>query len=237
MRTHYAAQYALVPARGPVAGRARVRDRRPRHGAARPRLRGSTGTSWCRRRPRTTGLPAPASLMIARSSRCSCRWWRRGGCFGPCACARPADSRLITAAVASCLGIGLSSVTTFLAVSLGMFPGRVFVAADAVLWLAVGRPGLALGRHQVSGAVPEPARTRPAPTADRTGWCAPPSWSWWSRRSRCPSSSTWRSPHGQWDAWAIWNQKARFLFRAGDELDRVAWPSLVAARAPARSCR
>ena len=25
-----------------------------------------------------------------------------------------------------------------------------------------------------------------------------------------------RSPHGQWDAWAIWNQKARFLFRAGE---------------------
>ena len=37
---------------------------------------------------------------------------------------RPAtDSRLTAAAVACCLGIGLSSVTTFAAVSLGLFPG------------------------------------------------------------------------------------------------------------------
>src|SRR5690606_13811250 len=25
------------------------------------------------------------------------------------------------------------------------------------------------------------------------------------------------APHGDWDAWAIWNQKARFLFRAGTD--------------------
>jgi hypothetical protein len=25
------------------------------------------------------------------------------------------------------------------------------------------------------------------------------------------------APHGQWDAWAMWNQKARFLFRAGSQ--------------------
>ncbi len=32
-------------------------------------------------------------------------------------------------------------------------------------------------------------------------------------------SATARAPHGGWDAWAIWNLRARFLYRAGD----VAW--------------
>ncbi|HEY3038658.1 MAG TPA: hypothetical protein VGJ66_07965, partial [Pyrinomonadaceae bacterium] len=24
-----------------------------------------------------------------------------------------------------------------------------------------------------------------------------------------------KKPHGEWDAWAIWNMRARFIFRAG----------------------
>jgi len=28
-------------------------------------------------------------------------------------------------------------------------------------------------------------------------------------------------PHGGWDAWAIWNMRARFIFRGGDRLDEV----------------
>ena len=73
---------------------------------------------------------------------------------------RPAtDSRLTTAAIASCLGIGLSSVTTFLAVSLGMFPSQVFVAADAILWLAVAGLAWRVGRHQVTRS-PSPSRAR-----------------------------------------------------------------------------
>src|SRR5205085_6583143 len=35
-----------------------------------------------------------------------------------------------------------------------------------------------------------------------------------------------RSPHGQWDAWAIWNQKARFLVRGGanwEDMMGVSW--------------
>jgi len=29
------------------------------------------------------------------------------------------------------------------------------------------------------------------------------------------AASSWKTPHGGWDAWAIWNLRARFLFRAG----------------------
>lgn len=28
---------------------------------------------------------------------------------------------------------------------------------------------------------------------------------------------SWNSPHGVWDGWAIWNMRARFLFRSGDQ--------------------
>ena len=33
------------------------------------------------------------------------------------------------------------------------------------------------------------------------------------------------SPHGDWDAWAIWNQHARFLFRGGGS---DAWRAFLA---------
>ena len=36
-----------------------------------------------------------------------------------------------------------------------------------------------------------------------------------------------RNPHGAWDAWAIWNSRARFLFRAGDQW-RDAFSPLLA---------
>jgi hypothetical protein len=36
-----------------------------------------------------------------------------------------------------------------------------------------------------------------------------------------------RMPHGEWDAWAIWNLKARFLFRSGEH-----WQDLFAGNLP-----
>jgi hypothetical protein len=43
-----------------------------------------------------------------------------------------------------------------------------------------------------------------------------------------------RAPNGEWDAWAIWNQKARFLLRGGHDWTqalRIPWvepqPSLA----------
>jgi hypothetical protein len=149
---------------------------------------------------------------------------------------RPAaDSRLTAGAVACCLGIGFSSVTTFAAVSLGMFPGAAFVAADALLWIAVSALAWRLGRRQVSGAVPGPAAPPALTTID-----------WLVRAAflivavaafSVPVIEYLTNPHGQWDAWAIWNQKARFLYRAGDEwtaalaipLSQPGHPLLVSA--------
>lgn len=128
----------------------------------------------------------------------------------------PGDSRLLTAAVSYALGIGAASLVAFAATSLGAFPGSAFVVADAGLWVllsvgawwwARGRPNLPAGRRG------EPERA----------WTAAD----WMVRAACvivvgaafavPAIEYQAAPHGQWDAWAIWNQKARFLLRAGDQ--------------------
>ena len=128
---------------------------------------------------------------------------------------RPAvDSRVTAAAIAACLGIGFSSVTTFAAVSLGMFPGGAFVAADAVLWVSVGALAWRLGRSQRVARAPEPDS---APALTAIDWVARAAFVVVAVASfSVPVIEYLINPHGQWDAWAIWNQKARFLYRAGD---------------------
>ena len=131
---------------------------------------------------------------------------------------RPAtDSRLTAAAIASCLGIGFSSVTTFAAVSLGMFPGGLFVAADAMLWVAVAALAWGLGRPRGIAAAPELAEVR-VPALTAIEWLARAAFLVVAVASfSVPVIEYLTNPHGQWDAWAIWNQKAKFLYRAGDE--------------------
>ena len=41
------------------------------------------------------------------------------------------------------------------------------------------------------------------------------------------ASTTARGPHGGWDAWAIWNLRARFLYRAGDAAWRDAFTEII----------
>lgn len=38
---------------------------------------------------------------------------------------------------------------------------------------------------------------------------------------------SWNNPHGEWDAWAIWNMRARFIFRGSDQW-RNTFSNLVA---------
>ncbi|HEY6506721.1 MAG TPA: hypothetical protein VIY56_01830, partial [Vicinamibacterales bacterium] len=145
-------------------------------------------------------LPAVAAWWVLRALRLSV----------------PGDSRVLTMAVACALGIGAASLVTFGALSWGAFPGRPFVAADAGLWL-----GLSAGARWWTRGRPD------GETGLRVGRV--PAWTAtdWLVRVACvaivvascsvPVIEYLRSPHGQWDAWAIWNQKARFLFRAGED--------------------
>lgn len=128
----------------------------------------------------------------------------------------PGDSRVLTAAVSGALGVGTASLVTFAAISAGAFPGPLFVAADAGLWL-----GLSLGAWLWTRG-----RAHDADPGRRIGHARGLTVTDWLVRAACvaiiaasfavPVIEYLRSPHGQWDAWAIWNQKARFLFRAGE---------------------
>ncbi len=133
-----------------------------------------------------------------------------------------AHSRLLTLALASCVGIGASSALTFTTLMLGGSLDRGFVWRDASLWVTVAVLSWVVGsrRHRLPPTVAPFPQPTPADWGVRIGFlcvlviaCA------------VPVVEYLTAPHGQWDAWAIWNQKARFMFRAGPRwTDSVAIP-------------
>ena len=135
---------------------------------------------------------------------------------------RAIGSRAVIVAVAGCAGLGLSSVSTMWLVALGVVIGPRFVAADALLWIAIGAVAWwRLRRHGLacewrSGA---PASARRLTTTD---WLVRVLFGVVAVVAAATAVAEYiAAPHGQWDAWAIWNQKARFLFRGGDEWTAV----------------
>jgi len=126
------------------------------------------------------------------------------------------DSAAVTGAVACCLGLALATVGTFATLTLGGRLSPLYAAVDAGVWLAIG--GLSWrALHQDTASVAAPIH-EPA---------VPPGPLDWGVRGvftvvglmalAVPIAEYLASPHGQWDAWAIWNQRARFMFRAGPE--------------------
>ncbi len=129
-------------------------------------------------------------------------------------------ARWLHACLAVGLGLGLSSCTYFLwLVCLGP-PGRVFRIVETVGFVGGGLLALAAGRLRPSTV---------ALPAAATSWPPPPA----ARRWQAILAAVFiaalvfdaigmfgryvATPHGDWDAWAIWNARARFLFRAGNE--------------------
>jgi hypothetical protein len=116
---------------------------------------------------------------------------------------------LFRAALATGLAIGLSSLTFFLwAVCVGPRRPGLFLAelllfgAWAWVWWRGGRV-CPLMTHGIRGLTP-PARLKWALVFVLL--CAVGVSGWY----------LWHSPHGDWDAWAIWNLRARFLARGGE---------------------
>ena len=135
-------------------------------------------------------------------------------------------SRAVFAAVAVCVGLGLSSLTTTWFLALGMVIGRAFVVVDTLLWTFLGvfawwhlrrRPAAPDG-PVVAIAAESPHR----PTT--TDWLVRGLFAVIAATAIVSAVVTYmNAPHGQWDAWAVWNQKARFLYR-GD----AGWLALLA---------
>ena len=124
------------------------------------------------------------------------------------------DSTAVTGALASCLGLAFAAVGTFLTLTLGGHMSPIYAVADACVWVVLGVLAWRAW-HRGSPEAAESIDESPVPL----------DWQDWAVRAGfvavalmalgVPIIEYLASPHGQWDAWAIWNQKARFMFRAG----------------------
>jgi hypothetical protein len=135
-------------------------------------------------------------------------------------------SRAVIAAVAVCLGLGLSSLTTTWLLAIGMVIGPAFVVVDTLLWTFLGVIAWWHLRRRPTapdGSVAAIVETSPRRLATVD---------WLVRGLFVVIAATaivaavvayMNAPHGQWDAWAVWNQKARFLYR-----DDAGWLALLA---------
>jgi len=139
---------------------------------------------------------------------------------------RSIRSRTVVVAVAVGVGLSLSSITTMWLVALGIIVGPQLVAADAVRWTATG--AVAWWRLGRGGPVREWRAVVPASISSCrltvADWLVRVLFGVIAVEAAVTAVTEYvAAPHGQWDAWAMWNQKARFLFRGGDE-----WTAMLA---------
>jgi hypothetical protein len=117
---------------------------------------------------------------------------------------------VLTIALAVGVGLGLSSCAFFLALAIagGARPAAMLI--DALF--AVGAVAVAWRRGVLrSGA----ASGQPAPATGRNRAIAAAVLLAAVAAVAAFALNTIGNPHGEWDAWAIWNLRARWLFRAG----------------------
>jgi len=129
------------------------------------------------------------------------------------------DFAPLTAALAFGVGVGLSSLTPMWWVARGLSLGPAFVAADALLWVSLAAVALRrLFRTSVPGDLASPLDAPQTVLRVVRGAFALVA----VMAVGIVAREYLAAPHGQWDAWAIWNQKARFLLRGGEE-----WTALL----------
>jgi hypothetical protein len=141
------------------------------------------------------------------------------------------------AAASAMVGLGLSSVAAFAwLLAGGALDGR-YVAADALFLLAVGALAGICRRKIWPSADPGGGRSIPGEGAGRVerafGLAAV------AVLATALLAASWSvaqlnaaAPHGQWDAWVIWNHRARFLLRAGTGWRLAFAPELYWTQTP-----
>lgn len=130
--------------------------------------------------------------------------------FGAVRAAWPAPRRWsahdpLRLALAPSLGLGLLSLVYFAVRTVMGASGGAVVGTFAAV--ALGTGGLAWWRAE-------------AAEAETRNWAKGPTWLWLLFGAVAAVAAfsfaliVSASPHGEWDAWSIWNLRARFLFRA-----------------------
>ena len=133
---------------------------------------------------------------------------------------RKGRASLFAATLALGLGIGFSSIISTALIVSGVDPATAgFVLIDAAIWGSIAALGWAVRRRMAAkSAVPYPGELRieAAASSDRLDWVLRAVFAVAAMVAFVSVVAFMRAwPHGEWDAWAIWNQHARFLFRGG----------------------
>jgi hypothetical protein len=143
-------------------------------------------------------------------------------------CDREAHNDVATFCFRICLaigtGVGLSSCTYFLWLFFVGVPGRSYHACELSVFAAVGLLGWALAR--ASATVPQHA-PHPSGAGTQYTFLIIAFVAALVLAAVGAIGAYWQVPLGDWDAWAIWNQRARFLFRAGDQWRQAFSPVFV----------
>jgi len=128
----------------------------------------------------------------------------------------------LRAVMALLLGIGIWSGAYATALFVFGADGRTLLAKDALL--AAGGMAVLCLRHR---------RPTAAPSVERPGTRPRRRWLWAAVAAAAVVATAsfiehvLRYPDGGWDAWAIWNLRARFLARAGDGFGAAFSPELL----------
>lgn len=136
-----------------------------------------------------------------------------------CVLGRVIRSRTVLIALAVCGGLGLSALSSFWLIANGTGMGPGFVLADAILWTVVGSVAWWASRRRLGAGHQAPPRVAASPEAlplTTTDWLVRGLFILIALMAvGTIVKGYWALPHGEWDAWAVWNQKARFLARGG----------------------
>lgn len=125
------------------------------------------------------------------------------------------------------LAIGLASCSFFLWLVLFGPHGRTYVATETAGMLVLITVLLIAQRRRARPGIvvqePNAARAGPAESALFRGFCGV-----LILAGAAFVLMTLAAPHGSWDGWAIWNMRARFLFRGGSHWadgfsDQLGW--------------
>ncbi|WP_242394192.1 hypothetical protein [Anaeromyxobacter oryzisoli] len=147
------------------------------------------------------------------------------------AAGRPcALQRLGKVAAAAMAGLGIVSLASFFWLLAGGTLGRSYVAAEVpllmLLWLALTAWRRRVTRREQSQAS---AAREPVLPSGSVVWNVLAT----ALVGVALAFALWRlirigadHPHGGWDAWAIWNHRARFIFRAGEDWREAFVPEL-----------
>jgi len=134
------------------------------------------------------------------------------------------------------IGIGVSACAYFLTLFFVGPPGTVYRVGESVVLAAVGAFGWILGGQAflpVSKRIETPDRQECLSSCGEKCRLAP--WQKWLMWLFVVAvvlavfgvvGRYWNYPLGDWDAWSIWNGRARFFFRAGDQWRQAFGPEL-----------